>query len=156
MENLKQRNHRNTQKFQTNNVSFSFQMLPLLYENEFFYLQQLQARSSNSTNIGVCHLHQTDTCYGKVGQIPHYWKSQGHNVVSFVGVGSMEARAEEEPIEQTLGQQNHDKWGAQHVPNHSIPDAAERSHWSTQESWAQLQTATNPWADGLWVFRFPQ
>lgn len=85
MENFKWCNHRNTQKFQANNTSCWFQMLPLLYENEFFRFQQLEARSSSSPLTGVCHLHQTDTCCGKVGQIPHYCKNKGHKVVGFVG-----------------------------------------------------------------------
>lgn len=66
----------------------------------YFYLEQLQGRSSNSPLPGVCHLHQTDTCCGKVGQIPHYCKNQGHKVVSSVGERSTEAK---EPSEQTLG-----------------------------------------------------
>lgn len=127
MENFKWYNHRNAQKFQTNNTSCWFQMLPLLYENEIFYSQRFQARSSNSTLTGVCHLLQTHTCYGKVGHIPHCCKTQGHKVVSFAGERSTEARAKEEPIEQTLGQQNHPKWGAQHIPN-SHSQTAERSH----------------------------
>lgn len=89
---------------------------------------------------------------GKVGQIPHYCKTEGHKVVRFAGGRSMEARAEEEPIEQSLGQQDHPKWATQHLPKHSIPKL---QRGATQEGWAQLQTATSPWTDRPWVFRFP-